>query len=172
MGPKAGALCDWLPSFSSPHRASAPPSPPPRHHRQLIHNNVFMSPHVFLCKCTVFWSYYARERSHAGRTGSMRQLWNVQIVILKARRHLFDSRLMRRTGKPLVVGRLTPFSSLMRFDRNRLRGEENSFLFLIYLFSAFKLCSSPKCAVTLAAALKHNRFEWSKWTKPFTSDFY
>lgn len=56
---------------------------------------------------------------------------------LEARRRLFDSRLMRWTGKPLVVGRLTPFSSLMRFDKNRLQGEENS----IYFFCLFVLSS-------------------------------
>lgn len=80
---------------------------------------------------------------------------------LKACRRLFDSRLMRQTGKLLVVGRLTPFSSLMRLDKNRQQGEENSFIF--YLFFAFKPCWSPKCAMTLAAALKFNRFEWTKW---------
>lgn len=109
----------------------------PSPHTHLSHNNVCTSPHVFLCECTAFWSYYGCERSHAGGTGSLRQLWNVHIVNLEARRRLFDSRLMRRTGKPLVVGRLTRFSSLMRFDKNRLQGEENS----IYFFCLFVLSS-------------------------------
>lgn len=79
---------------------------------------------------------------------------------LKACRRLFDSTLMKRTRKPLVVGRLTPFSSLMRFDKIGFSGKK---IHLFFLFILWFLCWSPKCALSLAAVLKFDRFEWTRW---------
>lgn len=95
-----------------------------------------------------FWSYYGCEQSHVGGTGSLWLLWNGHIVNLKACRRLFDSGLMKRTRKPLVVGRLTPFSSLMRFDKNPLQLEENSFIYFLLILWFLASLVTKMCPVT------------------------